>query len=221
MPYSVSASDIKEYTIYSDELEFIRIDIESNFFLFSKIIDKIYSELKEDYFKIKEEFEADLKGTDEKYKISIYQMYSEELHEREKLIPHFMFKSLFLSIYNYYESILFIDFIEKVLKFQKSKAHAFKWNDFISVLKNKKIEPGITDAFDFYRQLRNSFVHRNGYITSSELKKKVEGNANLMLKEKYCSIKKAQFIKDVLSFMNRFTEALLLETERKVFGKKD
>jgi hypothetical protein len=214
MTYS---TDIPEYIVYNDDIECIRFDIEQNNFLFQDIISKVYSDLKNDYLKVKDEFESSIENANSQEKIRLYQYYSDVLEEKSALIPQFIFKSLFLSIYGYYESILFNDYIVKILNLHKSD----NWGQFQSVLNDKKIELVNPETFDFYRRIRNILVHKNGFVKNVELKSKIVMDSNLQLNDNRINIKNVQFLKDFLNYVNKFTENILLDSERKYFGKPD
>jgi hypothetical protein len=228
------STGIHSYTVYNDEIEFIRFDIEQNIYLFKDTIDRIYSGLKDDYLKVKKEYDASIEKANSEDQIRLYQYYSEILNEKAALIPQLIYKSLFLSIYGYYESILYNDYVENVLKFRKFKRRkkskknrkgkiikSFYFEDFELLLKKKTIKIPNIDKFNFYRKLRNSFIHRNGHIDNDEIIIDLKNYSFISLFDGKINIENVKFIKDFLSFINGFTEDIMNETERKLFGRKD
>lgn len=215
MTYS---TDIAIDEVYNDEIEFIRFNIEQNIFLFQDTIEKIYSVLSDDYLKVKREFEESLKTDDSEEKLRLYKYYSDILDEKASLIPQFIYKSLFLSIYGYYESLLYNDFVEKVLECPKSKN--LTRDSFKLILTEKGLTDDNLDLFDFYGQLRNKLIHRNGHISNDDLRQKVDSFSTLQMIEGKVMIRNVMFLRDFLTFINSFTENLLKEAEIVLFGRE-
>ena len=201
------------YIIYSEEIEFIRFDIEQNCLLFESTIVKIYSDLKNDCHKVKTEYESSIKNANSEDRIRLYQYFSDELEEKSILIPQFILRSLYLSIYGYYENILYNDYLKKVFKIKRPD----NWDEFLAILADKQIECYNPETFDFYRRIRNKLIHRNGLIKNGDLKDKIEKDYKLELKNDRLIIKDIHFFKDFLSYINKFTENILLTTEYKYF----
>jgi len=209
---------IEIYNEYNEAITFIRIEIEQNYFLFREIIEKTYANLTEDYLKAKKEFEQSIQKEKIENKLILIQHYSELLNEKAALIPQFIFKSLYLSIYGFYESILFNDYILKVLT--STKPANFNIDSFKLILESKNIIIDFS-LFDIYRQIRNSFVHRNGHIRSNFNRESVNKFKSLELVDDKFIIQKVIFIKEFLIYINEFTENILIETERKCFQRTD